>query len=76
MTNKAHAMAWLCDPPLLIVWVVALFLLQVTNGAEIFLEWHVALNTTIKPVSVDQPVYAYMIFASLSSAKIADPKLF
>ncbi|KAF5467024.1 hypothetical protein F2P56_016895, partial [Juglans regia] len=49
-------MAWLCDPPLLIVWAVALFLLQVTNGAEIFLEWHVAINTTIKPVSVDQPV--------------------
>ncbi|XP_041002551.1 monocopper oxidase-like protein SKU5 [Juglans microcarpa x Juglans regia] len=49
-------MAWLCDRPLLIVWAVALFLLQVANGAEIFLEWHVAINTAIKPVSVDQPV--------------------
>ncbi|KAK9283400.1 hypothetical protein L1049_011642 [Liquidambar formosana] len=28
----------------------------VANGAEIFLEWHVAIDTTIRPVSVDQPV--------------------
>lgn len=34
----------------------------VNNGAEIFLEWHVALNTTLRPVSSDQPVRTYFIF--------------
>lgn len=33
-----------------------LLLAIVAEGEDVFLEWHVALNTTIKPVSADQPV--------------------
>lgn len=28
-----------------------------TNGIDIFLEWNVALDTTLQPVSRDQPVW-------------------
>nr|GLL23382.1 monocopper oxidase-like protein SKS2 [Ipomoea trifida] len=39
-------------PRLLFLLLVAIF----AKGEDIFVDWHVALNTTIKPVSADQPV--------------------
>ncbi|KAG9136607.1 hypothetical protein Leryth_020274 [Lithospermum erythrorhizon] len=47
-----HALAWK------IYWVVSfvLQLVSVTKGEDIFLEWHLALDLTIQPVNVDQPV--------------------
>lgn len=44
------------------IWLVlslvlcSLLSMQAIIGEEIFLEWHVAQDKNIKPVSVDQPV--------------------
>ncbi|XP_073128499.1 monocopper oxidase-like protein SKU5 [Henckelia pumila] len=47
-------MAALCHGAWWPIFVVALC--TVAKGADIFLEWHVAIDDTIKPVSLDQPV--------------------
>lgn len=52
-------MPWLgliYDCSWLIVCATVLSLLKAANGVDIFLEWHIAVDTTIKPVSMDQPV--------------------
>lgn len=52
-------MPWLgliYDCSWLIVCAAVLSLLKAANGVDIFLEWHIAVDTTIKPVSMDQPV--------------------
>ena len=49
-------MAWPYDCSWLIVCATVLSLLKAANGVDIFLEWHIAIDTTIKPVSMDQPV--------------------
>ncbi|XP_059669147.1 monocopper oxidase-like protein SKU5 [Cornus florida] len=42
--------------PLIFLAIFLSHLAAVANGEDFFLDWHVALNTTIKPVYVDQPV--------------------
>ena len=49
-------MAWPYDCSWLIVCATVLSLLKAANGVDIFLEWHIAIDTTIKPVYMDQPV--------------------
>ncbi|XP_027155682.1 monocopper oxidase-like protein SKS1 [Coffea eugenioides] len=39
------------------VWFWCMFLVAIAGGEDVFLEWHVALDTTIKPIiSVNKPV--------------------
>ncbi|CAI9091196.1 OLC1v1026156C1 [Oldenlandia corymbosa var. corymbosa] len=39
-----------------LLFLVVICLATIINGEDIFLEWHVALNTTVKPISINQPV--------------------
>lgn len=51
------ALVGLGDRPLVIFSVIfATLLLVLVNADDIFLEWQVEIDTTIKPVLIDQPV--------------------
>ncbi|XWS08035.1 hypothetical protein CRYUN_Cryun41cG0042800 [Craigia yunnanensis] len=50
-------MAFSSDFPRLIISAfIFTLLITIVNGADIFLEWHVAINTSVNPFPVEQPV--------------------
>lgn len=49
-------MAFVGDRSWLIFSITFLTSLVLVNAVDIFLEWQVNIDTTIKPISVDQPV--------------------
>ncbi|XWS75217.1 hypothetical protein CRYUN_Cryun01aG0066600 [Craigia yunnanensis] len=50
-------MAFSGDFPMLIISAfIFTLLITIVNGADIFLEWHVAINTSVNPFPVEQPV--------------------
>lgn len=42
--------------PLLVIFSLVMFLASATEAADIFLEWNVTMDWTIKPVETDQLV--------------------
>lgn len=64
-SGKDGRWPWLIVPAILLI-----FLACGAYAEDIFLDWDVAVDTNIKPASVDQPVcmnrFNYVLFSSLN----------